>query len=160
MIRRPWPVVALAVLLVLSVGNALAQSPLQGRRYDLYDAAILGALNKITGTTDLFRVPVGFSVNFDTLRIGVRTCRKTPPEELPEVVTFLEIDERREDEAGEVAFERRYQGFMFKSSPAVGAMEHPVYDVWVVDCQVKLGPAPTPDPSGLGFQPFRLTPAQ
>lgn len=151
----------LAGLLALTVAGtaALAQSPLQNRRFDLYDAAILGALNKVTGTTNLFRVPVGFQVEFDTLTIGVRTCRKTPPEELPEAVAYLEIREERETEEGLEDVER-YRGFMFASSPAVGAMEHPVYDVWIVDCQVKLGPAPTPPPGGFGLQPFRLTPAQ
>ena len=56
-----------------------------------------------------------------------RACRKTPPEEAPESASFLEIDD-------DVGNERVFSGWMFASSPGVSALEHPVYDVWVLDC--------------------------
>jgi hypothetical protein len=28
-----------------------------------------------------------------------------------------------------------FSGWMFAQSPALSALEHPVYDIWVVDCK-------------------------
>jgi hypothetical protein len=70
-------------------------------------------------------------VRFGTLEILARRCHKTPPEEPPESTAFIEIvDVRPDSEAIKV-----FTGWMFASSPAVSALEHPVYDVWVVDCK-------------------------
>ena len=33
---------------------------------------------------------------------------------------------------------RTFTGWMFASSPALNALEHPVYDVWVLDCKDKI----------------------
>ena len=96
-----------------------------------YGVAVLQALDKVTARISTFDAPVDQAVKFGTLEIRARYCRKTPPEETPESVAFLEIDEVRRGEAAT----RRFSGWMFASSPAVSALEHPVYDVWVVDCK-------------------------
>jgi hypothetical protein len=88
--------------------------------------------------------PVGSSVHFGTLEIIVRTCRKRPPEEKPEAAAFLDIWEMRTGEAAASLF----RGWMFASSPALSALEHPVYDVWVLDCEdsTAKGSAPPKSP--------------
>jgi len=95
------------------------------------DAAVLQALDKVTARISAIKAPIGSLVKFGTLKIVVRFCRKRPPEEPPEIVAFLEIDEARE---GELTV-RLFSGWMFASSPALSSLEHPVYDVWVVDCK-------------------------
>lgn len=112
----------------------LALCPFLAGAQDLQgDGAILQALDKITARVSTVVVPINQSVSFGGLRITARACRKRPPEEPPEATAFLEIDVVR---PGETLAERRFTGWMFASSPAVSAMEHPVYDVWVVDCRV------------------------
>jgi hypothetical protein len=99
------------------------------------DVVVLQGLDKITARTRTFRVPVGGSRNFGSLEITARHCDKTPPEEPPERKAFLEIvDVRPDREAVKI-----FSGWMFASSPALNALEHPVYDVWVTDCQVTDG---------------------
>jgi hypothetical protein len=61
----------------------------------------------------------------------VRACRKRPPEDPPEAAAFLEIRDLRKPDAPSVVF----SGWMFASTPALSAMEHPIYDVWVLDCK-------------------------
>ena len=95
-----------------------------------YDVAVLQGLDKVTARVSEVRAPVGRPVSFGTLEIVARTCDKRPPEETPESAAFLDIWERR---PGEPAIDR-FRGWMFASSPALSAMEHPVYDIWVVDC--------------------------
>jgi hypothetical protein len=114
------PRLTLSLVFVLLAGPSLA-----------VDAAVLRGLDKITARITTFEAPIDMEVSFGTLRITARTCKKRPPEEPPEVAVFLDISEQRPGDA-----ERRdlFTGWMFASSPALSALEHPVYDVWVIDC--------------------------
>ena len=94
------------------------------------DGALLQGLDKVTARVSTFEAPQDIPVQFGTLEIVVRTCSKTPPEEPPESTAFLEIFNARPGEKRV----RVFSGWMFASSPALSAMEHPVYDIWVVDC--------------------------
>lgn len=98
--------------------------------------AILRALDKVTARVTTISAPVGREVRFGTLRILVRTCKKRPPEEPPETSVFLEILDLRPRRAPQ----RVFTGWMFASSPALAAMEHPTYDVWPIDC---IAPSPS-----------------
>jgi hypothetical protein len=93
--------------------------------------AVLQGLDKITARITTIDAPVGQPVRFGTLDITVRRCHKRPPEETPETTVYLQIRELRLGERVQDLF----AGWMFASSPAVSSMEHPVYDVWVVDCK-------------------------
>jgi hypothetical protein len=94
--------------------------------------AVLQGLDKTTARISTIEAPVGEPVKFGTLTITVRACEKKPPEEPPESAAFLQIDDRRPGSAEPV---RLFSGWMFASSPALSAMEHPVYDVGVLDCK-------------------------
>ncbi len=98
---------------------------------DPFDTAILQGLDKVTARVSTIEAPLGDTVKFGALEIIVRACDKRPPEETPESAAFLDIWEVR---PGEPAISN-FRGWMFASSPALSAMEHPVYDVWVLDCQ-------------------------
>jgi len=75
--------------------------------------------------------PLDRPARFGSLEITVRRCYKAPPEEPPEAAAFLEIVDVRPDSPEVLLF----SGWMFASSPAVSALEHPVYDVWVLSCK-------------------------
>jgi hypothetical protein len=94
--------------------------------------AVLQGLDKITARVSKFEAPVGAPVRFGTLSIRVRDCERNPPEETPESAAFVEIDEIR---PGEESI-RLFSGWMFASSPALSALEHPVYDVNLLDCRM------------------------
>ncbi len=95
-----------------------------------YPIAVLRGLDKVTARVTTLNAPVGEPIRFGGLEITARTCDKRPPEEPPESAAFLEITEVRESEPRVDVF----SGWMFASSPALSAMDHPVYDVWVLDC--------------------------
>jgi hypothetical protein len=97
--------------------------------------ALLEGLDKITARVSKFDAPVGTAVQFGTLAIRVRDCEKSPPEDTPESAAFVEIDETR---SGEVRT-RVFSGWLFASSPALSALEHPVYDVILLDCKAASG---------------------
>lgn len=94
------------------------------------DTAVLQGLDKVTARTYTFEVGIDEPIDFGALRIRVRHCDRTPPEEQPEATAFIEIDELREGQDQQVLF----TGWMFASSPGLNAVEHAVYDVWLLDC--------------------------
>src|SRR5690606_34912428 len=93
--------------------------------------AVLQGLDKITARISTIEAPVDEEVAFGDLKIVARACQKRPPEEPPESAAFLEIREVKPDKEPAMLF----SGWMFASSPAVSALDHPVYDVWVLDCK-------------------------
>ena len=93
---------------------------------------MLQALDKVVARTSELEAPLDRAVRFGTLRIVVRACHAAPPEEPPENAAFLEIDEV--DHTGQAT--RLYAGWMFSSTPGLAALEHPVYDIWVLACTV------------------------
>src|SRR4051812_8914344 len=117
--RRPAALVAFALLFLASPAPAATT------------VAVLQGLDKVTARVSRFEAPVGAPVRFGTLEIVVRVCNKRPPEEPPESAAFLDISELR---PGEPAAQR-FSGWMFASSPGLNGLEHPVYDVWVLDCR-------------------------
>jgi hypothetical protein len=93
--------------------------------------AVLQGLDKITARISTIEARLNAPVRFGTLEITVRACRKRPPEEPPEAAAFLEVKDLRVADVPRPVF----RGWMFASSPALSAIEHPVYDVWIVDCK-------------------------
>lgn len=96
-----------------------------------FDTVVLQTLDKVTGRVRSLDAPVDREVAFGALSIVARSCRKRPPEEPPESAAFLEIAERQAGEQVQTLF----RGWMFASAPAVSALDHAVYDIWVLDCR-------------------------
>ena len=99
---------------------------------------VLQGLDKVTARVTTIEAQIGQVVRFGTLEIIARSCDKRPPEEPPESAAFLDIWEIRPGEPAVSLF----RGWMFASSPALNALEHPVYDIWVLDCSQPADPAP------------------
>lgn len=125
----PRPVALAAVLALMPLGAA-AQGPVID-----HHIAVLQGLDKVTARISPLRAPLGIPTYFGSLEIVARACRKTPPTEPPESAAFLEIRELPPASDVAAAPTDLFNGWMFASSPAVSALEHPVYDVWVVDCE-------------------------
>ncbi|SDH13822.1 DUF2155 domain-containing protein [Roseospirillum parvum] len=127
MIARCLALLPLAALLLSTPGaRAADEAPPTVET----DTAVLRWLDKVTARLNTIPVTVGDSVRIGTLEVIVRTCRRRPPTETPESAAFLDISEMRPGDTPREVF----RGWMFASSPALSAMEHPVYDVWVLDC--------------------------
>lgn len=108
--------------------GALAAAPVP--RIDT-DMVVMRWLDKSTARVAEVRVPVGEPVMLGGVEVIARACRRTAPDEPPEHAAFLDIGEVN---AGTPSPRAVFRGWMFASSPSLSAMEHPVYDVWVVEC--------------------------
>lgn len=98
--------------------------------------AVLQALDKITAETIRFEVPVGRPVRWKGLVFTVRACETTAPDEpMRDAMAYVEVRSQPRLDDRRTASRRVFQGWMFASSPGLSAMEHPVYDAWVIACQ-------------------------
>jgi hypothetical protein len=130
----------------LAAAAILASLPARADGPSLPHAAVvLQGLDKVTARISELRADVGKPLRFGTLEVTARACVKAPPIEPPESAAFLEIRDTGPASDGALVF----SGWMFASTPALSALEHPVYDVWVLDCAEPL-PEPEPLPTSSG----------
>jgi hypothetical protein len=138
--------IGIAATLGLLASAAMAQGPVIENR-----VAVLQGLDKVTARISPVRAPLEVPTSFGTLEIVAHTCRETPPTEPPESAAFLEIRELPPASDPDEPPTELFSGWMFASSPAVSGLEHPVYDVWVVDCEepIDLDPGLGADDQGV-----------
>ena len=119
---------SLIAFMCLACGAASAQTTvwLDGR------VATMQALDKITARISTLTAPVGEAWQFGTLEVTVQRCAFHPPEETPENAAFVVIHDLGYDQS--VAAAEVFSGWMFSSSPAISALEHPVYDISLLAC--------------------------
>lgn len=92
--------------------------------------AQMQAMDKITGKVSVINVPVDGEVVFGSFSIVIRACKTRPPEETPENFAFVDIADNYKNEEPVNIF----RGWMMSSTPALNAVEHPIYDVWLLKC--------------------------
>jgi hypothetical protein len=129
-------VASLAVLSAGMIGTQImyAESP----TLEPKEAATLRGLDKVTGFAKDVKIGAGSSILVGSLEVTLRACFQTPPEEAPESAAFLEVRETRAspDEKERTGEDKPlvFSGWMFASTPGLNALEHPVYDVWLISC--------------------------
>jgi hypothetical protein len=107
-------------------------------------AAILQAVDKITAETMRFEAQVGRPVRYKGLVFTVRACETSAADEpMKDSMAYLEIRAEPRARASQAVTSRQvFRGWMFASAPGLNALEHPVYDAWVISCRA---PAPSAD---------------
>ena len=118
--------------LIAFVSLACAVTSVQSTTWLDGRVATMQALDKITARISTLSAPVGEARQFGTLEVTVRRCAFHPPEETPENAAFVVIRDLGYDPS--VAPAEVFSGWMFSSSPAISALEHPVYDITLLVC--------------------------
>ena len=111
--------------------SAETPAPPEPEPQKIFNMVVLQGLNKVTARAETIEVPFGAVARFGNVEIIAKACWQAPPEERPENAALLEIWERKSDESPTHLF----TGWMFSSSPSLSSLEHPVYDVTVIECQ-------------------------
>lgn len=92
-------------------------------------AGFLRALDKVSGATRDFTIPTSTEAEVFGLTVLLSDCRYPSDDPDGDAVAFVTV---RETDAAKIWFE----GWMFASAPALSALDHGRYDVWVVGCDV------------------------
>ena len=99
--------------------------------------AVFAFLDKVTARISKKAVPLNATVLFGSLKVTARACFTRPLTEEPKTTGFVEVQDQKLDGSIVTIF----SGWMLAQSPGLHAVEHPVYDVWLTDCD-KPGNAP------------------
>jgi len=100
--------------------------------------AVFTGLDKITGITTTFETKVGEAKQFGGLIVKADVCYSRSATEEPKTTSFVEVDEVQLDDS----LKRVFSGWMFAQSPGLNAVEHPIYDVWLINCRDPSAPPP------------------
>lgn len=113
-----------------SVCLALAATPALADRI-VNRVAVFSFLDKVTARISSRAIPLNTTFEYGSLKVTPRACFTRPPTEEPKTTTFVEVDDKKLDGTTQ----RIFSGWMLAQSPGLHAVEHPVYDVWLTDCQ-------------------------
>lgn len=108
---------------------ALLAGPASAQQYGEAQAGVLRWLDKLTGESGDMELARGQSASNGRLTIRLDACRyplDNPSGDANAHLTILDSDLK----------EPAFSGWMLASSPALSAMDHPRYDVWVLRCVV------------------------
>ena len=105
--------------------------------------AVLGILNKRNGIVQNVALHPGQSVRWKDAIVRLRACEATAPWEEEKLTgAFVQLDVQQPDKS----WKRVFSGWLYKESPSLNTVEHPVYDVWPKSCEMTY-PAGPPAPA-------------
>ena len=99
------------------------------------DIGVFQGLDKITARIKTFEIKVGETKKFGILDIDVQKCVYSKPLEEPESIAYIKILDKSDKYSVTKDKTSIFEGWIFASSPALNAMEHPVYDVSLISCK-------------------------
>lgn len=136
--------------LVRQIGNQIG-TPMAER------VATLGFLNKRNGQTRDLELKPGQSVRVGRAIVRLRACERTAPWELnPEQGAFVQllVNDRPPTRKGDDRWVKVFSGWLFRESPSLNVVEHPIYDVWVKSCEMSFpGEAEAPEGAADATEP-------
>ena len=93
--------------------------------------AVIGLLNKRNGISRDLTMRPGQAIQVNDVIVRLRACETTPPWETQKLTgAFVQVDVRNPQNQ----FQRVFSGWLYKESPSLNVVEHPVYDVWPKSC--------------------------
>ena len=104
---------------------AFSQSNLEGTYTDIK------ILDKISSKNTLLKLKNGDLVTFKDLSIKSLKCKNSEFDDNPEITAYIQVTDLNNSNNDEVFV---FNGWMFSSSPSITPFDHPVYDIWLVNC--------------------------
>jgi hypothetical protein len=111
------------------IAAALAALPAQAQEAAEAPGAVLRGLDKVAGTTSDLELAAGQSVAYGHIVVTLRECRYPAEDPSSNAFAYLTITDRTQTQ---VVFD----GWMIADSPALSALDHQRYDVWVIRCKI------------------------
>ena len=88
-------------------------------------------LDKISSKNTLVKLRNGELINFKDLSIKSLKCKNSKFDDNPEITAYIQVRDLTKKSNDEVFV---FNNWMFSSSPSIIPFDHPVYDIWLTDC--------------------------
>ena len=95
---------------------------------DITDVKIL---DKISSKNELVNLTNGEEIVYKDLAIKSMKCTNSELDDNPEIKAYIQVRDLTTNDNDKVYV---FNGWMFSSSPSIAPFDHPVYDIWLVDC--------------------------
>ena len=113
------------LIYIFLLNTSVANNSLEGKFIDLQ------ILDKISSKNTLVKLKNGELITFKDLSIKSLKCKNSEFDDNPEITAYIQIKDLTDGNNNEVFV---FNGWMFSSSPSITPFDHPVYDVWLVNC--------------------------
>ena len=88
-------------------------------------------LDKISSKNELIKMNINEESVYKDLVIKVMKCTNSELDDNPEIKAYIQVRDLTKNDNDKVFV---FNGWMFSSSPSIAPFDHPVYDIWLVDC--------------------------
>ena len=118
-------IIIISIILVFHNSFALTESDMIGKNTDIK------ILDKISSKNELVNLINGEELIYKDLAIKSMKCTNSEFDDNPEIKAYIQVRDLTKNNNDKVYF---FNGWMFSSSPSIAPVDHPVYDIWLVDC--------------------------
>jgi len=108
-----------------SISLSYSENNLEGSYIDLK------ILDKISSKNTLIKLKNGDLINYKDLSIKSLKCKNSEFDDNPEITAYIQVKDLTNKTNDEVFV---FNGWMFSSSPSIAPFDHPVYDIWLINC--------------------------
>jgi len=88
-------------------------------------------LDKVSSKNNLLKIKIGKEKKFKNLIIKPLRCKNSEFDDSPEVTAYLQVKDLTNKDNDEVFV---FNDWTFSSSPTINPFDHPVYDIWLINC--------------------------
>ena len=88
-------------------------------------------LDKISSKNELISLFIGKETIYKDLAIKIMKCTNSEFDDNPEIKAYIQVRDLTKNDNDKVYV---FNGWMFSSSPSIAPFDHPVYDIWLVNC--------------------------
>ena len=115
----------ISVILILKISYAQSENVMIG------DKTNVKILDKISSKNELVNLDNGEELVYKDLAIKSMKCTNSELNDNPETKAYIQVRDLTKNDNDKVYV---FNGWMFSSSPSIAPFDHPVYDIWLVDC--------------------------
>ena len=88
-------------------------------------------LDKVSSKNSLLKIRIGNEAKFKNVSIKPLRCKNSKFDDTPEITAYLQVKDLTNKDKDEVFV---FNGWTFSSSPTINPFDHPVYDIWLINC--------------------------
>ena len=115
----------IASILIFNISNAQPENDMIGSKTNIK------ILDKISSKNELIILKNGTELVYKDLAIKSMKCTNSEFDDNPEIKAYIQVRDLTKNDNDKVYV---FNGWMFSSSPSIAPFDHPVYDIWLVDC--------------------------
>ena len=118
------------IILFFSINISILNSQ-EGSKFLEGNFIEIKILDKVSSKNSLLKIRIGNEVKFKNLTIKPLRCKNSKFDDTPEITAYLQVKDLKNKEKDEVFV---FNGWTFSSSPTINPFDHPVYDIWLINC--------------------------